>query len=115
MSMSLLDRLQQKVNGELDQFMQELAEKEPREILDHAYELAIKCQLTARIESAFMERNQVKGLLEQEHPLQYIYDQWEHDAEVVSDLLTDTVYAAGQQAERAMRQKASRKSMGEER
>ena len=94
MSGTLLERLQQKVDAELEQYRSGLLSQGAQAVMDSAYELA------ARVDGAFLDRRQFKGLLAQERPLQYVYDRWEPDHAVIGDLLADTVYAAGREADR---------------
>lgn len=100
MSGTLLERLQQKVDAELEQYRAGLLSQGAQAVMDNAYELTVKSELAARVECAFLDRRQLKGLLAQEHPLQYVYDRWEPEHAVIGDLLADTVYAAGREADR---------------
>ena len=102
MSVTLLERLQQNVDAELEEYRGGLLSQGAQAVVDSAYELSVKCELAARLDCAFMDRNQLKGLLEQEHPLQYIYERWEPDHAVIGDLLADTVYAAGAEARKEL-------------
>ena len=95
MSGTLLERLQQKVDAELEQYRSGLLSQGAQAVMDSAYELSVKSELAARVDCAFLDRRQLKGLLAQERPLQYVYDRWEPDHAVIGDLLADTVYAAG--------------------
>ena len=95
MSGTLLERLQQKVDAELEQYRSGLLSQGAQAVMDSAYELSVKSELAARVDCAFL-----KGLLAQERPLQYVYDRWEPDHAVIGDLLADTVYAAGREADR---------------
>ena len=118
MSGTLLERLQQKVDAELEQYRSGLLSQGAQAVMDSAYELSVKSELAARVDCAFLDRQQalelpavqectvhpgrqqLKGLLAQERPLQYVYDRWEPDHAVIGDLLADTVYAAGREADR---------------
>ncbi len=100
MSGTLLERLQQKVDAELEQYRAGLLSQGAQAVMDSAYELSVKSELAARVDCAFLDRRQFKGLLAQERPLQYVYDRWEPDHAVIGDLLADTVYAAGREADR---------------
>ena len=97
---TLLERLQQKVDAELEQYRSGLLSQGAQAVMDSAYELSVKSELAARVDCAFLDRRQLKGLLAQERPLQYVYDRWEPDHAVIGDLLADTVYAAGREADR---------------
>ena len=100
MSGTLLERLQQKGDAELEQYRSGLLSQGAQAVMDSAYELSVKSELAAGVECAFLDRRQLKGLLAQERQLQYIYDRWEPDHAVIGDLLADTVFTAGRDADR---------------
>ena len=100
MSGTLLERLQQKVDAELEQYKSGLLSQGAQAVMDNAYELVIKSELAVLLESAFLSKQQVRALLDQENPLAYIYERWEPDHAVIGDMLADTVYAAGREADR---------------
>ena len=102
MSATLLECLQQKMEAELEEYRAGLISQGTQAVVDNAYELSVKCELAARLDCAFLDRTQLKGLLKQEHPLQYIYERWEPDHAVIGDLLADTVYAAGMEARKEL-------------
>ena len=60
----------------------------------------IKSELAVLLESAFLSKQQVRALLDQENPLAYIYERWENDHVAIGDLLCDTIYTAGNDAHR---------------
>ena len=70
MSGTLLERLQQKVDAELEQYKSGLLSQGAQAVMDSAYELSVKSELAARVDCAFLDRRQLKGLLAQERPLQ---------------------------------------------
>ena len=70
MSGTLLERLQQKVDAELEQYRSGLLSQGAQAVMDSAYELSVKSELAARVDCAFLDRRQLKGLLAQERPLQ---------------------------------------------
>ena len=100
MSGTLLERLQQKVDAELEQYRSGLLSQGAQAVMDSAYELSVKSELAARVDCAFLDRRQLKGLLDQENPLAYIYERWENDHVAIGDLLCDTIYTAGNDAHR---------------
>ena len=100
MSVTLLERLQQKVDAELEQYRSGLLSQGAQAVMDNAYEIVIKSELAVRLESSFLTKQQIRALLEQENPLAYIYERWEHDHAAIGDLLCDTIYAAGNDAHR---------------
>ena len=100
MSVTLLERLQQKVDAELEQYRSGLLSQGAQAVMDNAYELVIKSELAVLLESAFLSKQQVRALLDQENPLAYIYDRWESGHAAIGDLLCDTIYAAGSDAHR---------------
>ncbi|MDU5534204.1 MAG: DUF3848 domain-containing protein, partial [Oscillospiraceae bacterium] len=79
MSVTLLERLQQKVDAELEQYRSGLLSQGAQAVMDNAYELVIKSELAVLLESAFLSKQQVRALLDQENPLAYIYERWEND------------------------------------
>lgn len=97
------ERLQAKVEEELEKWEKELACKEPEKIMDAAYELSVKRELAVQLDCAFLDRFQIKALLEKEFPLQHIYEHWEADHAMIGDLLTDTICEAGQAAKEEQR------------
>ncbi|WP_270749596.1 DUF3848 domain-containing protein, partial [Ruthenibacterium lactatiformans] len=94
MSVTLLERLQQKVDAELEQYRSGLLSQGAQAVMDNAYELVIKSELAVLLESAFLSKQQVRALLDQENPLAYIYERWENDHVAIGDLLCDTIYTA---------------------
>ena len=100
MSGTLLERLQQKVDAELEQYRSGLLSQGAQAVMDNAYELVIKSELAVLLESAFLSKQQVRALLDQENPLAYIYERWENDHAAIGNLLCDTIYTAGTDAHR---------------
>ena len=100
MSVTLLERLQQKVDAELEQYRSGLLSQGAQAVMDNAYELVIKSELAVLLESAFLSKQQVRALLDQENPLAYIYERWENDHVSIVDLLCDNIYTAGNDAHR---------------
>ena len=100
MSGTLLERLQQKMDAELEQYRSGLLSQGAQAVMDNAYELVIKSELAVLLESAFLSKQQVRALLDQENPLAYIYERWENDHVAIGDLLCDTIYTAGNYAHR---------------
>ena len=96
MSVTLLERLQQKVDAELEQYRSGLLSQGAQAVMDNAYELVIKSELAVLLESAFLSKQQVRALLDQENPLAYIYERWENDHVAIGD----TIYTAGNDAHR---------------
>ena len=62
MSGTLLERLQQKVDAELEQYRSGLLSQGAQAVMDNAYELVIKSELAVLLESAFLSKQQVRGL-----------------------------------------------------
>ena len=63
MSGTLLERLQQKVDAELEQYRSGLLSQGAQAVMDNAYELVIKSELAVLLESAFLSKQQVRALL----------------------------------------------------
>lgn len=99
MSKELYDRLQAKMDAELEQFRASLAEMEVQDVLAHATELAVKEQFVQRLESAFLGDDQIKALLKQDQPLQFMYENvWDQNHSSVVSLFSDLAHAAGENA-----------------
>ena len=94
MSGTLLERLQQKVDAELEQYRSGLLSQGAQAVMDNAYELVIKSELAVLLESACLSKQQVRALLDQEN------ERWENDHVAIGDLLCDTIYTAGNDAHR---------------
>ena len=92
MSGTLLERLQQKVDAEREQYRSGLLSQGAQAVMDNAYELTVKSELAARALAPVLT---ALGI-----PPQYVYDRWEPEHAVIGDLLADTVYAAGREADR---------------
>ena len=63
MSGTLLERLQQKMDAELEQYRSGLLSQGAQAVMDNAYELVIKSELAVLLESAFLSKQQVRALL----------------------------------------------------
>ena len=63
MSGTLLERLQQKVDAELEQYKSGLLSQGAQAVMDSVYELTVKSELAVRVDCAFLDRRQLKGLL----------------------------------------------------
>lgn len=50
MSVTLLERLQQKVDAELEEYRGGLLSQGAQAVVDSAYELSVKCELAARLD-----------------------------------------------------------------
>ncbi len=57
MSVTLLERLQQKVDAELEEYRGGLLSQGAQAIVDNAYELSVKCELAVRLDCAFLDRH----------------------------------------------------------
>lgn len=99
MSKELYDRLQAKMNAELEQFRASLTEMEVQDVLSRATELAVKEQFVQRLESAFLGDDEIKALLKQDQPLQFMYENvWDQNHSSVVSLFSDLAHAAGENA-----------------
>ena len=84
---SIYDRLSEKMSNELDDYKQELLQKEPSEIIDSAYEYAMKTEIVFMIESRDLSENVSQKLLSMDNPLDEIYREWLDMDSSFSDLL----------------------------
>lgn len=103
MSKILYDQLQKKMDAELEQLKNSLIAAGPQAVIDHAEELAVKAQLTRRLESAFLAEGQIKALLGMEQPLEYMFEnQWDGNHSSVISLFSDLAFAAGEAARKEL-------------
>ncbi len=103
MSKILYDQLQKKMDAELEQLKNSLIAAGPQAVIDRAEELAVKAQLTRRLESAFLAKGQIKALLGMEQPLEYMFEnQWDGNHSSVISLFSDLAFAAGEAAKKEL-------------
>lgn len=99
MNKTLYDRLQEKMETELERLKSTLTADGAQAVLNHAEELVVKAQIVRRLESAFLAEDQIKALLKMEQPLQYIFENdWNGNHSSVISLFSDLAYAAGENA-----------------
>ena len=99
MSVTLLERLQQKVDAELEQYRSGLLSQGAQAVMDNAYELVIKSELAVLLESAFLSNSRsVRFWIRRIRWLTSMRD----GRTTMSPwcLLCDTIYTAGNDAHR---------------
>lgn len=72
--------LYQRIEKEFEEFKEKVLQESPEEILTDAYELAVKEDIVFSLMENNIELGQAEALLKREHPLEDIYDQYEHSA-----------------------------------
>lgn len=94
-----------KMQAELDEFIAELKTKSSSEIIECAYELIYKEDILQSFDFDFKERNpltneQAKALLSLKNPLDYLYQEWlEYDGSVLDTLRLSNDFAIDKQIE----------------
>lgn len=85
--------LYRKLFDEQDQYKKVLLKLPPENILDHAYEYAVRDDILLSFEYHDLSDDQVKALLKSEYPLHDIFNKWEsRETEYMQDIW-DTVEA----------------------
>lgn len=94
----LCDTLAKEMTKEYDEWISEIQEKTPAEIVDAATEIFIKKQIIESVKDAdYMNIRMITALIFLENSLQECYDHWLEHKEVVSDIseiISDLAYIA---------------------
>lgn len=108
----------QKMQAELDSFIEELKTKPPSEIIESAYELIYKQDILQSFDFDVdgnypLTNEQAKALLSLKYPLDYLYQEWlDYDGSVLNTLRQSNDLAIKKQTEylkiRADKEKESR-------
>lgn len=108
----------EKMQAELDSFIEELETKPPSEIIEFAYELTYKEDILQSLVFDFegnypLTNEQAKALLSLKYPLDYLYQEWlDYDGSVLDTLRQSNDLAIKKQTEylksRADKEKESR-------
>jgi len=85
------DRLFKRANGEYTEFIGALRKKSPEDIIDAAYEIAIKKDILLMFEENRLPAKQLSILLTLEMPLRGIYDAWTYKGCPYMDKLQNTM------------------------
>ena len=105
----LVEKLQERICTELDEYQRILVQKGAQEVVRHSCELAEKKELAEQIFVAAVEMHtaEIRGLLQEDQPLQFIYEQWKPIREIVNTHRLDVIFSAAVKAEK--RTRAARK------
>lgn len=114
----LNQKVWEKMQAELDSFIEELKTKPPSEIIESAYELTYKEDILQSFDFGLdgncpLSNEQAKALLSLKHPLDYLYQEWlDYDSSVLDTLRQSNNLVIKKQAEylktRAAKDKESR-------
>lgn len=87
-----------KVQAEYNAFYEKLEGMTPKEIISHAYEKVIKEDLVLAIENGCLTQAEATVLCLEEHPLDFIYQEWMDSDYSYMDMLRDTIEDAARKA-----------------
>lgn len=85
---SLEDRAYEKINRELNEYLDEIKTKSPEEIVEAAYEITYKQEILGMFEceGAFNDK-QSMAILKTKNALDYLYKEWlDYDGSVLDEL-----------------------------
>lgn len=88
---NLKDKLYDKIEKEFKEFTKSLQLLQPNEIIEKAYEIAIKQELTYVIQSDLFSDKEIKNLLAVDELLSECYCEWLKNEDSIIDSLYDTV------------------------
>lgn len=72
----LKEKFEEKINNELNEFKENLLQCEPKMIMDRAYELVSKEEMTYKITEKEYTKTEIKALLKRDGILDECYDEW---------------------------------------
>ncbi len=89
---SLEDRVYEKINREMNEYLAEIKTKSPEEIVEAAYEITYKQEILFMFEEEDRFSNsQCRAILKTKNALDYLYQEWmEYDGSAL-DALRDSV------------------------
>lgn len=83
----LNEQLYERMAAEQKEFYEHLLTLPPKEILDKAYEYAVREDIVLTMENADLSINQCKGLLKLDKPLDHVFRKYQdRDTEYMDDL-----------------------------
>lgn len=94
-------RLYEQMQMELDEFRSSLLDLTSAEIMEKAYELAIKEDIVLALESTDVSAKDADTLLRSEHPLHDCYEKYEHSYSRHMDEIIDAVETCAHEKQRA--------------
>ena len=93
--MDLQNELQEKLNNKIDKELEDLKEElmnsKPQVIIERAYELTIKEEMTYKIKDKDYSVNELKALLKNKNILNECYEEWLESDENINEMLEDVV------------------------
>jgi len=105
--MEIRNNLYEKLEKEFKDFIEELKQKEPQEIIDNAYQITIKKELVSMFypESEQYDIDEIKALNKTKEPLEELYQGWMDSDAGINSALEDSVYETLEEVEKEQRQK----------
>ena len=92
MKKQLIDR----IHAEHEEFLAELKQKSPDEIIRRAYEICYREEFVSLLEADYLTEEEIAKLLQLPNPVGFLYGEWlKNDASVVQmleDVITDFLY-----------------------
>lgn len=86
--------LYDKASTEYHNLVDELSKKEPRQIIEAAYEITVKSDILLLLEDSVLEQRQIDILLAMEHPLDRIFRDWQDSECSYMDMLRNTMISS---------------------
>ena len=84
-------QLYERASAEYAEFIKDLEQKTPQEIMDAAYEIVLKADILCLLESHDMDKKEINVLLTLEKPLDNIYSKWMDSDHSHMDILQQTM------------------------
>lgn len=84
-------KLYERASAEYAEFIKDLEQKTPQEIMDAAYEIVLKADILCLLESHDMDKKEINVLLTLEKPLDSIYTKWMDSDHSHMDMLQQTM------------------------
>ena len=87
----LEQKLEEKIDNEYEKLVEELKQSTPEQIIERAYELVIKEEMTYKFKCRWYEIETLQTLLNTDEILQHFYDKWLKSDGGIDEVLEDTV------------------------
>lgn len=91
MNETLKEKLEMKIDQEYDELVEELKKSKPEIIIERAYELISKEEMTYKVKSLDYEDKDIKILLKRKNILNECYENWLEEDSQFNQLLDDCV------------------------
>ena len=108
MEKDYLDMLYEKCRIELTSFENDLINMQPKEILNHAYELVMKRDMFDLVENERLPPDKAKSLCRLQFPLDSCYREWLHNDMSYMDMLQDSMENVANKESRKIREEKKR-------